>query len=87
MMKKKEKHYPLFHHSIIPTLPIIFGKKFFMGKGDRKSKKGKIFMGSLERPVRASVRRTVQAATASPASAEPKAAKKKTATKKKKTEE
>ena len=58
-----------------------------MGKGDRKSKKGKIFMGSFGKTRPRKRKKTVQAATASPASAEPKAAKKKTAAKKKKTEE
>jgi 30S ribosomal protein S31 len=58
-----------------------------MGKGDRKSKKGKIFMGSYGKSRPRKRKKTVQAAIASPASAEPKAEKKKTAAKKKKTEE
>jgi 30S ribosomal protein S31 len=76
---------PVFHYSI---LPIIFGKKFFMGKGDRKSRKGKIFMGSYGKSRPRKRKKTMQAATvAAPASAEPKAKKKPAAAKKKKSEE
>lgn len=61
-----------------------------MGKGDRKSKKGKIFMGSYGKTRPRKRKKTMQAATvSSPVSAEPKPAKKKPAatSKKKKTEE
>ena len=59
-----------------------------MGKGDRKSKKGKIFMGSYGKTRPRKRKRTVQPATASsPATVEPKAAKKKPAAASKKKKE
>ena len=66
--------------------PAIFAQNIFMGKGDRKSRKGKIFMGSYGKTRPRKRKSSAPAASVPAADVETKAAKKKPATAKKKKE-
>lgn len=78
----------LFHIGVVQTGNPIFEKKFDMGKGDRKSRKAKIWKGSYGNTRPRKRKKANAAGAASPAKAKKAAApKKKAATKKAKAEE